>query len=75
MPVIKCSRCGSTTNTAIADCWRGESFDPTSAARCYGAMEGDRIVKGCAWNDPNADMFKIQYVAGLIMKQPWEKKE
>lgn len=66
MAVIKCKKCGRTTNTAVSD-W---TFKPClEALECYAAYEEDKgWVKGCAY-DKITNGFDKQYVDRIIREE------
>ena len=50
MPVIKCAGCGGVTNTACSNHLFPVREDG-KANECYAKREGNKWVKGCAYDD------------------------
>jgi hypothetical protein len=48
MPVIVCSKCGGTTNTAVCQ-WLNPMREDRKANECYLKVEVGVWVKGCGW--------------------------
>lgn len=70
MPTIKCKGCGRETNTSISEHQMifGEG---NYATKCYGAFVGNKVEKGCAYEE--ADIVVRKYVDKLLKTQPWLK--
>jgi len=76
MPAVTCLRCNRTTNTALCD-WinceknkelKGADF-PKYADRCYASWVDGKWVKGCAWDDEDANPYTKASVANFLKRK------
>jgi len=63
MPVVTCSSCGGTTNTAVSN-YVTKGKDPMV---CYAKWVDGVWVKGCGYDD--ADPYNKSFVDKLINKE------
>ena len=75
MPSIVCGRCGGKTNTALCD-WV-DSHIKGKAARCYAKWDRktQRWVKGCGFNDTDADKFSVDFAKNRILGSPRSRRK
>ena len=69
MPTGKCSNCGGETNSTTSNWWDDKNFG--RATECYAKHDGEKWVKGCAFEKLGKQSFQRTFALKLI--KPKEK--